>query len=108
MCSDNHHDIPIRTLVVGVGSGYRAHCLDFNLTATGPTPEDALDTLEEQMAVHLQRARKGKNPLFMPAPEGLWKLYFQTAEARLLATGEGHAHIENRPLLCDAPVAAST
>lgn len=108
MCTDNHHDIPIRTLVVGDGSGFSAHCLDFNLTATASTAEDALDSLEELMAVHLQRARKGKNPLFTPAPEGLWKLYFQTAEARLLATGEGHAHLENRALLVDSPVAAST
>ena len=101
MCSENQNDIPIRSLIVQSQQGWTAHCLDFNLQAHGGEPEDALDLLDEAISAHLKKARAGETPLFVSAREELWKLYFQAAEAKLMATGPGHGHVEHRPLMLD-------
>ncbi len=99
MCSQNHQDIPIRSLLVASQDRWKAICLDFALESEGGEAEEALDRLDEAITAHLEKARAGKTKLFRSAAQSWWDLYFQAAEARLLATGPGHGHVENRPLV---------
>ncbi len=108
MCSENMNDIPIRTLLVPDQGGWVAHCLDFDLRAEGLQPEEALDALEEAISEHLRQARAGRTPLFRSAPPEVLEAYAQAAQARLLATGPDHGHVEHRPLIPDSfPVSAA-
>ena len=99
MCTENQNDVPIRTVVMEADKGWTAFCLDFDLTAHGAQPEEAVDRLEDAINEHFKKVRAGEVALFQRPSEEVWKLYVRAAEARLLATGPGHGHVEHRPLL---------
>ena len=99
MFTENQNDVPIRTVVTEKDGGWIAYCLDFAIEGQGSQPEEAVDRLEEAIQEHFQKVRAGQVPLFQQPSEEVWKLYVRAAEARLLATGPGHGHVEHRPLL---------
>lgn len=99
MCTENVNDVPIRTIVFQENDKWVAHCLDFNLRADATEADDALDALDQAIAAHVTQAKNGQVELFQECDQALWDLYFETAKAKLLASGPGHGHVENRPLI---------
>jgi predicted RNase H-like HicB family nuclease len=106
MCSENQNDIPIRTVVVEKDRVWVAHCLDFGLQAKGKQPDEAVDSLDEAISVHLKRAKAGEVTLFPSLDPEVVKLYHRAAASKLLASGPGHGHVEHRAILLQ-PTAAS-
>lgn len=72
--------IPLRVVFYHRGDdGWTAHCLEFDLSGSGATREDALERLTKVIAILLDRCLKQKDPsiftLFSPASEELCEMF---------------------------------
>lgn len=81
-------------LLLKSGSTYVAECLDLNLISEGPTPENAIQRLQEAMSGYLSIAFEGDaNGLVLrPAPASRWIRYYWHSLKRKIRRHESHNH----------------
>ena len=67
--------VSFRAAVFREAEEWIAHCLDFDIVSTGPTPDAAIDQLAEAIGAQLWYARQHDNfeHVFRPAPLEAWQ-----------------------------------
>ncbi len=93
-CADCGTAHPLRAFYYKSGSTYVAECLDLNLISEGPTPENAIQRLQEAMSGYLSIAFEGDaNGLVLrPAPASRWIRYYWHSLKRKIRRHESHNH----------------
>ena len=94
-CADCGTVHPLRAFHYKSGSTYVAECLDLGLISEGPTPENAIQRLQEAMSGYLSVAFEGDphGLVLRPAPASRWIRYYWYSLKRKLRRHESHNHL---------------
>ena len=93
-CADCGMVHPLRAFYYKSGSTYVADCLDLNLVSEGPTPENAIERLQEAMSGYLSVAFEGDTAglVLRPAPTSRWVRYYWHSLKQKLRRHESQNH----------------